>query len=111
MTDQPKTRFQRKIEDFTCAHCSTRVIGTGYTNHCPKCLWSRHVDVNPGDRDESCNGMMEPLRIEQEKRREVVVQRCQLCGVERKNSIVKEDDREVVLAVAKAWSARSTHGR
>lgn len=23
-----------------CEHCSAEVLGTGYTNHCPKCLWS-----------------------------------------------------------------------
>jgi hypothetical protein len=110
MTNQPK-RFQRTIEDFTCGHCGAAVHGDGYTNHCPRCLWSRHVDVNPGDRDEPCNGMMEPVRIEHEKRREVVVHRCQQCGVERRNSVNVKDDREVVLTVAKTWSDRATHGR
>ncbi len=105
------TKFQRTVEDFTCEHCGTKVIGTGYTNHCPKCLWSKHVDVNPGDRGEACNGMMEPLRIEHEKKRQVVVHRCQRCGVERKNTIDAADDRETVLAVAKSWTLRSTHGQ
>ncbi|MBU3901416.1 RNHCP domain-containing protein, partial [Patescibacteria group bacterium] len=43
-------KFQRKIEDFVCGHCGPKIKGTGYTDHCPKCLWSQHVDVNPGDR-------------------------------------------------------------
>ena len=42
--------FTRKVEDFTCEHCGREVHGNGYTNHCPHCLHSKHVDVNPGDR-------------------------------------------------------------
>ena len=33
--------FTKKIEDFTCDHCGYNVKGKGYTNHCPKCLWSK----------------------------------------------------------------------
>ncbi|MBR6751902.1 MAG: RNHCP domain-containing protein, partial [Alphaproteobacteria bacterium] len=43
-------QFVKRVENFTCAHCGAEVFGNGYTNHCPKCLWSRHVDNNPGDR-------------------------------------------------------------
>ena len=56
--------FQRRIENFVCEHCGEKVIGDGYTNHCPKCLWSKHVDVNPGDRMAHCGGMMKPEALE-----------------------------------------------
>ncbi|MFA6992594.1 MAG: RNHCP domain-containing protein, partial [Candidatus Gracilibacteria bacterium] len=39
-------RFSRTIEDFVCEKCGAKVKGDGYTNHCPKCLWSKHVDIN-----------------------------------------------------------------
>src|SRR3989344_2693847 len=55
--------FKKVIEDFTCEHCDTFVEGDGYTNHCPKCLWSLHVDNEPGDRANNCNGLMEPFGI------------------------------------------------
>ncbi|MEK7158524.1 MAG: RNHCP domain-containing protein, partial [Patescibacteria group bacterium] len=42
--------FQRRVEDFTCESCGAQVTGDGYTNHCPQCLVSKHVDVYPGDR-------------------------------------------------------------
>ncbi|MEK7061411.1 MAG: RNHCP domain-containing protein, partial [Patescibacteria group bacterium] len=43
--------FVKKIEDFVCKVCGTKVKGTGYTNHCPNCLYSLHVDEEvPGDR-------------------------------------------------------------
>ena len=56
--------FQKKIENFTCGDCGAKVKGNGYTNHCPVCLWSKHVDVNPGDRQNICGGMMRPVAVE-----------------------------------------------
>ncbi len=56
--------FQRTKEDFACERCGLFVRGNGYTNHCPQCLWSKHVDVNPGDRQETCRGLMEPVGME-----------------------------------------------
>lgn len=49
-------KFQRQIEDFVCEKCGKEVKGDGYTDHCPRCLRSKHVDVNPGDRRSKCNG-------------------------------------------------------
>jgi hypothetical protein len=40
-------------------------LSTGsYRNHCPACLWSKHVDVQPGDRAATCRGLMRPDRVE-----------------------------------------------
>ena len=55
--------FIKKKEDFVCEHCGQRVLGDGYTNHCPACLFSKHVDVHPGDRASSCCGLMEPRAV------------------------------------------------
>ena len=45
-------RFTKNDNGFICAHCGKEVEPLGYTsrNHCPFCLWSLHVDINPGDR-------------------------------------------------------------
>ncbi|MFA5319276.1 MAG: RNHCP domain-containing protein, partial [Candidatus Paceibacterota bacterium] len=72
--------FKRKIEDFVCENCGARVPGNGFTNHCPKCLWSKHVDINPGDRAESCGGLMEPIGMALEKGKYVITQKCLACG-------------------------------
>ncbi|HHX58933.1 MAG TPA: RNHCP domain-containing protein [Candidatus Moranbacteria bacterium] len=56
-------KFQRTIEDFVCEKCNAKVKGDGYTNHCPECLWSKHVDINPGDRLNQCRGLMKPIDI------------------------------------------------
>jgi hypothetical protein len=89
--------FTRTIEDFTCEHCSFEVKGSGYTNHCPKCLWSKHVDINPGDRAEKCKGMMKPISYQKMGVKERIILQCQRCGFEKPNKIEREDDREALL--------------
>lgn len=84
-------KFKRTIEDFKCENCGHLVVGDGYTNHCPECLWSKHVDNNPGDRENDCGGLMEPKEAFFQKDSWFVTQECQQCK-ERKNIKLKEDD-------------------
>jgi len=93
--------FQKRKEDFVCEHCGTAVAGNGYTNHCPRCLYSKHVDIFPGDREESCGGLMEPVAYEKEQNQEKIFYRCLRCGKEGKNKVQGEDDFEAVLVVAR----------
>lgn len=93
-------RFQRTTEDFTCESCGKPVSGNGYTNHCPYCLHSKHVDVNPGDRACECHGLMVPIAYERKGGAEVIVQRCKKCGHVRKNKVCAQDDRDAVIALS-----------
>lgn len=93
-------RFQRRAEDFTCERCGHKTTGNGYTNHCPKCLWSKHVDVNPGDRAASCGGLMQPVRIEGGVDAYAIVHRCVLCGAEKRNRTAVNDDANAIVALA-----------
>jgi rubrerythrin len=92
--------FQKNIEHFVCEHCGREVKGNGYTNHCPACLWSKHVDVHPGDRAAQCGGMMKPVSIETKAGEHVIVHRCIVCGYEKRNKVQKEDDFQKVLAIS-----------
>ena len=76
--------------------------GDGYTNHCPACLWSRHVDVNPGDRAADCGGLMRPVGVEMRAHETVLVHRCEECGHSRRNRTSPQDDRDAVFAIAAA---------
>jgi hypothetical protein len=96
----PGKRFQSRIENFTCEHCGMRVSGGGYTNHCPRCLWSKHEDVNPGDRAAACAGMMEPIAIEGASPRYRIIHRCLRCGMTRPNGVGPDDSPEAVIAIA-----------
>src|SRR5690348_16353774 len=93
-------KFTRTIEDFTCQHCGFPVAGTGYTNHCPRCLWSKHVDINPGDRAESCQGLMEPIGVEQKHGEYIILHQCVKCQAIRKNKSVPADDFRQILELS-----------
>ncbi len=97
--------FQRKIEDFICEHCGTPVKGSGYTNHCPKCLWSKHVDIDPGDRASNCGGMMAPIAVEGASPKYVLIHRCEKCKHEKRNVVTAEDDMEAVIHIVAKVSA------
>lgn len=84
--------FQKKVEDFSCGHCFLYVRGNGYTNHCPKCLWSRHVDIHPGDRRSKCRGLMEPVSGFLEGGEWKILHRCLICGHEKKNRLAEGDN-------------------
>ncbi|MGB8815910.1 MAG: RNHCP domain-containing protein [Minisyncoccia bacterium] len=93
-------KFIKKVEDFVCEKCGFFVKGNGYTNHCPKCLWCKHVDDNPGDRVSRCKGMMKPIDIEQKNGEFRIKHKCQRCDFERVNKIQKEDDMDEVLKLS-----------
>lgn len=84
--------FKRRIENFVCENCGEKVAGNGFTNHCPCCLFSKHVDIMPGDRAEECGGLMEPIGLELEKGKYVITQKCLKCGRIWRNESRPEDD-------------------
>jgi rubrerythrin len=93
-----KKHFVRKKEDFVCRVCGTKVIGTGYTNHCPNCLYSLHVDKEvPGDRKAGCEGLMEPVGIETKGGKYVITHECKKCGKRVKNKVAEGDNFEKLL--------------
>lgn len=98
MVGQPK-QFQRKFEDFVCEKCKTKNIGNGFTNHCSNCLWSKHVDINPGDRAETCGGMMEPIKIDSKKGKYHINFKCNKCGKENRKSVEKNDNFDAVIKI------------
>jgi len=90
-------KFQRSKENFVCVHCGSLVRGNGYTNHCPHCLWSKHVDIYPGDRQERCQGMMQPMKVGLKKGQFIITHRCCKCGKEKTNRISSKDNLEFIL--------------
>ena len=99
-------KFIRRTENFVCENCGTSVIGNGYTNHCPNCLYSKHVDINPGDRASECKGLMEPVDIQQKNGEYVIVHKCLKCGFTRKNKFSDGDCFDSLLKLRKKLNNR-----
>ena len=57
--------FTKNDEEFICENCGIKVDPLGYTSrdHCPNCLCSKHVDINPGDREADCKGLLKPIQV------------------------------------------------
>jgi rubrerythrin len=90
-------KFQRRIEDFVCEKCGTDVKGNGYTDHCPACLWGKHVDVNPGDRAANCGGLMEPISIDMKNTKYTIHYVCMKCNFKFQVKSLPKDDFEVII--------------
>lgn len=87
---------------FRCRHCGQLVErlpwGGKHRNHCPACLYSRHVDERvTGDRASRCGGLMAPVGVFTRRTGEyVILHRCLRCGVERFNRIAADDNFALV---------------
>jgi len=92
-------KFIKNKEDFVCDNCSASVVGDGFTNHCPKCLYSKHVDVYPGDRAAECGALMKPTEFVKEKDEFILTHTCTKCGHMKRNKMSPDDDFDVAVSV------------
>lgn len=97
-----KKSFIKKVEDFKCEKCGFFVIGNGYTNHCPNCLYSKHVDTSPGDRAANCGGLMIPENVTGTQKEYLITHKCLVCGHRKNNKVAPEDNFDSVIAVVKS---------
>lgn len=92
-------------ESFKCQFCGRLVTsqgaGTQHRNHCPYCLCSKHLDIEPGDRAADCGGTMEPIAVWVRKNGEwAIVHRCRICGALSSNRIAADDNQLKLLSLA-----------
>jgi len=100
--------FIRTKEDFICAQCGASVTGSGYTNHCPQCLWSKHLDEDPGDRASPCGGAMEPTSVFVSGAGFRIRHTCRKCGLIRvQNSVAADNHSRLVELSAHPFNERS----
>lgn len=97
------SKFTKNDKPFTCVRCGYEVTPLGYTSrdHCPNCLTSLHVDVNPGDRANLCMGTMTPVDISFSNKKGIVIEyECDKCGEHHNNKAAEDDNFEIVLSVS-----------
>ena len=94
------SKFTEIDEEFICENCGKKVPKLGYScrNHCPFCLHSKHLDVNPGDRLEKCQGDLIPISVElNAKKGYVIIYKCKKCGKIRKNKAASDDNIDLII--------------
>ena len=95
--------FTMKDEPFICDNCGKKVSILGYTarDHCPFCLYSKHVDILPGDRKNACGGLLKPIDIEKFKDTYKIIYQCTRCKEFHKNIKAKDDNIDLLIALSK----------
>ena len=99
-------KFNENDEEFICENCNKKVSKLVYSSrdHCPYCLYSKHVDINPGDRMNNCEGLLVPIDIEKFKKIYKIIYKCKKCNKIHKNIVAKDDsiDKIIELSCKKA---------
>ena len=96
-------KFNMIDEEFICENCNKHVTKLNYTarDHCPYCLCSKHVDINPGDRLNACHGLLKPIDIEKYKNTYKIIYKCTKCNEVHKNIMANDDDMNMIIEVSK----------
>jgi DNA-directed RNA polymerase subunit RPC12/RpoP len=92
-------KFTMIDEGFICENCGKEVKPLKYTarDHCPYCLYSKHVDINPGDRNNQCKNILKPIGIEKYKDTYKIIYKCDKCKKEVKNIMAIDDDMNIII--------------
>ena len=94
--------FSKNDQGFECIVCGKKVEPLGYTSrdHCPFCLHSLHVDINPGDRQNSCHGILKPIGCSVNSKKGYVIHYiCQKCGQSHNNKSAEDDKMSLLFAL------------
>ena len=92
-------KFYMLDEEFICENCHKKVEKLNYTarDHCPYCLYSKHVDIFPGDRKNNCKGLLKPIDIEKYKNTYKLIYKCSKCNKIHKNIVAIDDDFNKII--------------
>jgi DNA-directed RNA polymerase subunit RPC12/RpoP len=96
-------KFFKKDEGFICLNCGKKVSKLNYTarDHCNFCLYSRHVDIMPGDRRNTCLGLLKPIGIEKYKDSYKIIYVCAKCKEMHKNIVADDDNYDKIIEISK----------
>lgn len=95
-------KFNMIDDEFTCENCGKKVNKLNYSarDHCPYCLYSKHVDINPGDRLNACKGMLKPVGIEKYKNTYKILYKCEKCKEIHKNICANDDNMDLIIELS-----------
>jgi hypothetical protein len=111
-----RNRSSSDEQGFTCRHCALYVpcdpalSGVQNRNHCPYCLWSRHLDWRiAGDRLAGCRAAMQPIGLTIKRSRNkyagardgelMLIHRCTICAKVAINRIAADDSAAAIMQI------------
>ena len=96
-------KFNELDAEFICENCHKHVDRLNYSSrdHCNYCLYSKHVDINPGDRLNDCRGLLKPIGIEKHKDTFKIIYRCEKCRKMHKNIMARDDNMDIIIEISK----------
>ena len=96
-------RFNMIDEEFICENCGRKIEKLNYSarDHCNYCLYSKHVDIMPGDRLNTCLGLLKPIGIEKYKNTYKIIYKCEKCHQEHKNIMADDDNFNEIINASK----------
>lgn len=101
--------FEKNDESFICKVCGANVPPLKYSSrdHCNKCLCSIHIDINPGDRANSCLGILRPVSVVTSSKKGYIINyKCDKCKQSHNNKSALDDSFETILQVMRENSWR-----
>lgn len=95
-------RFKVLDEEFICENCKNKVNKLNYSSrdHCPYCLFSKHVDIFPGDRQNECKGPLVPVSIEKFRDSYKIIYKCSKCDEIHKNIMARDDNMDLIIKLS-----------
>jgi predicted RNA-binding Zn-ribbon protein involved in translation (DUF1610 family) len=113
---QKRRESRGQEKQFRCVNCGSLVsadrelAGINNRNHCPNCLWSKHVDLyKAGDRKATCGARMQPIGLTVKKTHKkyaaneigelMLIHRCTGCDKISINRIAPDDSTGMLIAL------------
>ena len=111
-----KAGHREPEKQFRCCNCGAIVstdrelAGVNNRNHCPNCLWSKHVDeFKAGDRRSACGARMCPIGLTVKKVHKkytvngqgelMLIHHCSSCGKISINRIASDDSSGALISL------------
>ena len=94
--------FSKNDNEFNCIVCGKNVptLNSSSRDHCTRCLCSIHIDINPGDRLNTCLGTLIPIDIETNSKKGYIIKyKCNKCGQFHNNKAAVDDNFQTILKV------------
>ena len=94
--------FRKNNEAFTCIYCCILVAPHPFSSrdHCTSCLHGLHVDIQPGDRLNTCHGVLIPIGLQIKSGKQRIVFSCNTCSKKVFNTTAPDDNEEALIALS-----------